>query len=289
VTVSVRVIRAGDKAPLESFLSRHPDTTMFLRTGLRAAGLFDPRPPATYAAAFEGAAVVAAAVHAENGNVVLEAPVGLPEIVRTAVGASGRAVTGFLGRWRQTTAARAALGLADAPAQFEKPQELYALDLGRLVVPEALATGRLRCRRPTAAELPLLTEWRAAYRQESLNSPAGPALITSSRQEVERALADGAGWILEDAGHPVAYQQFNARLPDIVQVGGVWTPPDFRGRGYARAVVAGSLLAARAQRAHRAVLFTDDDNVPAQRAYIALGFERVGDYGLVILKQPTHP
>jgi predicted GNAT family acetyltransferase len=54
-------------------------------------------------------------------------------------------------------------------------------------------------------------------------------------------------------------------------------------------VVAGSLLAARAQGARRAVLFTDDDNLPAQRAYIALGFERVGDYGLVILEQPAHP
>jgi RimJ/RimL family protein N-acetyltransferase len=289
VTASVRVIRPGDQAPLESFLSRHADTTMFLRTGLRAAGLFGLRPPATYAAAFEGSAVVAAAMHAENGHVVVEAPVALPEIVGRAVEASGRAVTGFLGRWRQTTAARAALGLAETPAQFEKPQGLYALDLGRLIVPEALATGRLRCRRPTAAEFSLLTEWRAAYRQESLNSPAGPALITSSRQEVERALADGAGWILEDEGRPAAYQQFNARLPDIVQVGGVWTPPGLRGRGYARAVVAGSLLAARSQGARRAVLFTDDDNLPAQRAYVALGFERVGDYGLVILAQPARP
>ena len=289
MTVTVRVIRAGDKTPLESFLSRHRDTTMFLRTGLLLEGVFDPRPPATYAAAFEGAAVVGAAMHAENGHIVLEAPVALPEIVRTAVGASGRAVTGFVGRWRQTTAARATFGLTAAPAQFEKQQELYALDLARLVVPEALANGWLRCRRPTAAEVPLLTEWRVAYRQESFNSPAGPALITSSRQEVERAFADGASWLLEDEGRPVAYQHFNARLPDIVQVGGVWTPPDLRGRGYARAVVAGSLLAARAQGALRAVLFTDDDNRPAQRAYVALGFERVGDYGLVILAQPARP
>jgi predicted GNAT family acetyltransferase len=30
------------------------------------------------------------------------------------------------------------------------------------------------------------------------------------------------------------------------------------------------------------VLFTNEDNVAAIRAYTALGFQRVGDYGLVL-------
>jgi predicted GNAT family acetyltransferase len=67
----------------------------------------------------------------------------------------------------------------------------------------------------------------------------------------------------------------------------VWTPPELRGRGYARAVVAGSLLAVRVEGIRRAVLFTDDDNVQAQRAYVALGFARVGDYGIVLLARPS--
>ena len=74
----------------------------------------------------------------------------------------------------------------------------------------------------------------------------------------------------------------NARLPDVVQVGGVWTPRDLRGRGYARCVVAGSLLAVRREGVGRAVLFTDEENRPARAAYEALGFRVVGDYGLVI-------
>ena len=84
----------------------------------------------------------------------------------------------------------------------------------------------------------------------------------------------------QEQGAPVAYSAFNARLPEIVQVGGVWTPPDRRGRGYARAVVAGSLLEARAEGVRRAVLFTS--NPMARRAYEALGFRKIGEYGLVI-------
>ena len=87
-------------------------------------------------------------------------------------------------------------------------------------------------------------------------------------------------FVLEVQGSdgPVSYSAFNASLPEIVQVGGVWTPPEQRGRGYARAVVAGSLLDARAERVVRAVLFTE--NPAARRAYEALGFQRVGEYGL---------
>jgi len=81
----------------------------------------------------------------------------------------------------------------------------------------------------------------------------------------------------------VSYSVFNAMLADIVQIGGVWTPQELRGRGYARSVVAGSLLAARKQGIARAVLFADPANAAARRAYLSLGFRIVGDYGLVLL------
>jgi predicted GNAT family acetyltransferase len=91
--------------------------------------------------------------------------------------------------------------------------------------------------------------------------------------------------MLVDGSDIVAYAAFNAALPEIVQLGGVWTPPERRGRGYGRAVVAGALLAARDGGAQRAVLFTGDDNVAAKRAYAALGFRRVGDWGLVLFAE----
>ena len=67
----------------------------------------------------------------------------------------------------------------------------------------------------------------------------------------------------------------------MVQIGGVWTPRALRGLGYARCAVAGSLHHARDREVRSAILFTDEKNVPAQRSYVALGFEPVGDYGIV--------
>jgi predicted GNAT family acetyltransferase len=106
---------------------------------------------------------------------------------------------------------------------------------------------------------------------------------------VKVGLDEGTAWVLEADGALVACQQFNATLPDVVQVGGVWTPPDLRGRGYGRAVVAGALLAARADGVRRGVLFTGEWNVSAQRAYEALGFARVGDWALLFLKEALRP
>ncbi len=101
----------------------------------------------------------------------------------------------------------------------------------------------------------------------------------------------GRTWILETDGEPVASSSFNAvvNLSDhksVVQVGGVWTPPEYRSRGYGRAAVAASLLDAQAESARQAILFTADDNLPAQKAYLAIGFHRIGTYRLTILNKP---
>src|SRR6187401_3200341 len=100
---------------------------------------------------------------------------------------------------------------------------------------------------------------------------------------MERVVADGSGFVLVVEGEVVAYSGFNARLPEVVQVGGVWTPRAARGRAFARAVVAGSLRTARNEGVRRAILFTDRHNVAARRAYVAIGFEPIGDYGLVLI------
>nr|WP_274517504.1 GNAT family N-acetyltransferase [Fortiea contorta] len=79
-----------------------------------------------------------------------------------------------------------------------------------------------------------------------------------------------------------------ARLPDIVQIGGVWTPPALRGKGYAKSVVAGSLLAAKTQGVERAILFTNRQNSAAQAAYRGIGFHPTGEeFGLVLFAEDT--
>jgi predicted GNAT family acetyltransferase len=175
--------------------------------------------------------------------------------------------------------ARSALGLNNTPVTHASREDLFELSLEQLRVPGALASGAVHCRHALADEVPRLIAWRVAYKWEAM----GQRDDGSAAVEVERARQEGTDWVLEAAGEPVAFSTFNAQLPDVVQVGGVWTPPELRGRGYARGVVAGSLLEAQSGGAFQAILFTAVDNHPARRAYLALGFKIIGDYGVVML------
>jgi GNAT superfamily N-acetyltransferase len=276
----------GDEPALEAFLVRHAHSSMFLRSNLAAGGIVDRGQPhqSTYVAAREGGAITGVAAHSWHGMLQLQAPAHVVgELAAAAIERSGRAVTGLVGPWAQVVAARATLGYDDTRVRLCSHEDLFALDLIDLVVPAALADGRVRCRRAETDEWPLLVDWRVAYDVEISNATDTPALRASTATDLARLHAREATWVLADGDAVVAYSAFNAQLADVVQVGGVYTPPALRGRGYARAVVAGSLRAARARGVTGAILFTGKDNHFAQRAYRALGFRVVGDYGVVLL------
>jgi RimJ/RimL family protein N-acetyltransferase len=275
----IRILRRGDEVALEAFLAPRAETSMFLRANSRAAGLEDRGEPmqATYAAAFEAERIVAAAAHCWNGVLLIHAPLHAGEVARAAIDASGRRVTGIIGPLDQVRAARDALALVNP--RVDDADDLYTLDLAELRVPRQL--DRLSFRRPRDSELPLLFAWREQYLLETNLAAPGPRVREEARSGIELSHLQRAHWVLQDGKQLVAYTAFNARLPDIVQVGGVWTPPDLRGRGYGRCAVAASLLQARAEGARRAILFTS--NASGARAYEALGFVRTGEFGLLFV------
>jgi GNAT superfamily N-acetyltransferase len=289
VVVGVRVLGAEDAPAFETFLAPRADSSLFLLANARQAGFSDRGQPfeGTYAGAFENDHLVAVAAHFWNGFLAVQAPEHLEAVLEKALEASGRAVAGLTGPHEQVVEARRALGAADWPAAVEAPEGLFGLDLSDLQVPEPLASGAARCRRPHDHELGLLCAWRAAYRREALSEPEGGENTIAAGDDIRALHAAGSHFVLEALGAdgPVSYSAFNARLPEIVQVGGVWTPPVERGKGFARAVVAGSLLEARDQGVVRAVLFTESP--AARRAYEALGFQRLGEYGLVVFIRPV--
>ena len=286
MTVELKTLSIGDEARLRDFLSPHEASSMFLLANSHAAGLVDRGQvlQGTYVAAVDAGKWIGVAAHFWNGMLVLQAPdsLTLAPVARAALLRSGRVLRGLAGPRAQVDGALLAFGWEGRPTSLDSREKLYELALEDLRVPDALASGRLLCRRPRAGELELLVAWRAEFSIESLGLADGDDLRAVSRAELARQNAEAAVWIILDGDRPVSHTAFNARLPGVVQVGGVWTPPALRGRGYARCAVAGSLLEARRDGAKRAVLFTAEENAPARAAYEALGFRVIGDYGLVI-------
>jgi predicted GNAT family acetyltransferase len=115
------------------------------------------------------------------------------------------------------------------------------------------------------------------YQLATLATPTGRA-----HQNVEDSYthyaATGSHVALIEGDTPLAMTGFNAQIPDMVQVGGVYTPPPLRGRGFARRAVALHLAASGAR---KATLFSASDM--AARAYRAIGFRQIGDWTLMLL------
>jgi predicted GNAT family acetyltransferase len=280
----VRILGAGDEERLDRFLTQHADSSLFLRSNLKVAGLVDRGKPlqGTYAAAVRHGEIVAVVSHFWNENLILQAPELAIELAMAAAKASRRRIGGLIGPHDQVTTARRGLGLMGRATHFAEREVLYALPLARLSPPAPLLDGRVSCRNGTSDDCALLTDWRALYGTETSGEVETPTVRRRNRDTIERYIANAEQWVLEAEGVPVAASTFNARLADTVQIGGVWTPPALRGRGYARAVVGGSLLAAQRTGTSRAVLFTPENNRPAQRAYESLGFRPIGEYTITI-------
>jgi len=203
-----------------------------------------------------------------------------------AVKASQRSIGGLIGPAKQVDAVRCTLGFEPARIQLDETENLYALNLANLVLPDVLRIGQIRGRRIGPADVDLLTEWRVGFSVEALGEQDSPRPWTACRAAIERGLKEQSMWLVEHHGQPVACTAFNSAIKEAVQVGGVWTPPNFRGRGYARCAVAVSLLDARSEGVDKAILFTGINNIPAQKAYLALGFQHIGDYRILLLRPP---
>jgi len=261
---------------------------MFLLGNMRAAGLryTGERYTGNYVAAFEDEKMVGVVAHYWNHILILQAPSRLEALWRAALQTSERPIKGVIGPHTQVEEVKAALQPAAAIVQMDECERLYSLTLAALIVPDALRTGQVVGRCATAGDVETLTRWRVGYEIEALREEPSPQLWEQERAMVDRLVRENNTWVLEASGQPVATSAFNARLKEVVQIGGVWTPPELRGRGYARCIVAQSLLDARAEGVEKAILFTGADNLPAQKAYTALGFRHIGDYHLLMLREP---
>jgi RimJ/RimL family protein N-acetyltransferase len=194
---------------------------------------------------------------------------------------AGRTVEGAVGPALAIRPVLRALRLQDRPARLDADEPGFALDLADLRRPDPAGAILV-----PAASVPrdLLVAWRAAATVETQGMPEAEA--------EGRAARDIDGWLERDShrvllhhGRPVALTGFNARLPEIVQIGGVYTPPALRNRGFARTAVALHLAEAREEGCTRAVLFAVSP--AAARAYRALGFRPTADFTLVLYDEPV--
>ncbi|MHB8332014.1 MAG: GNAT family N-acetyltransferase [Candidatus Dormibacteria bacterium] len=177
---------------------------------------------------------------------------GIPGVIAEAATAAA-----FAGQWSEAT------GAAVTPEEGER---LYRL--ARLALPPAPG-GRLR---PAGDEdVPVLLEWWLAFSSET-----GAEGEVQAEQAVARDLLSQRLFVWEDDG-PRSMCRATPPVAGVSRIGAVYTPSQWRRRGYAAAAVAS--LCQRLQRQDGAlpILYTQLANPTSNRIYRRLGFRAVAE------------
>ena len=282
----------ADRAGIEALLAPHAERAMFplsnlAQHGMAVAGVAGHPHCVTMWVSRRGVQISDVLTVTDSGMVMPFLPSG--DYGAAARVLAGRRIAGIIGvrEWARglqgalhATAATSLDQTALDQTALDQDEPHFALNLTALQVPDG--TGQIV---PLGdAPQDVITDWMLDYQRTTLNAPAHLAAQRVAETYGHYIAAD-SHVVLMQGKTALAMSGFNARLPQIVQVGGVYTPPALRGRGHARRVVALHLAQARAAGVRRATLFAA--NPSAVRAYRALGFAQIGEWTLCLYEAPT--
>lgn len=274
--------RVKDIGPMQVFLRKHLQTSMFLLGSLHKFGLENNAPHGMRFWIWSEKNAIRAVIGVGNlGVLFVQVPENISDFWRHA----RRVLTGIklvrvVGEAPQAKRALAGLGMPDHGISWQGVEPGYALELENLEMPRNNGAVLLNY---VDGPREIMAAWRRDYRITILATPL---------EEVDRAVAQDIEIFAEEDSHrvlmqddrPLAMTGFNTSTPDVVQVGGVYTPPEARGKGHARVALALHLVEARALGVKTALLFAA--NEAAAKSYRAVGFRPNGELMTIIFKSP---
>jgi predicted GNAT family acetyltransferase len=183
------------------------------------------------------------------------------------------AARAFAVAWARVSGGRAEEGMS---------QRVYAL---REVIPPRPVPGQLRA--ATREDVALVAQWTVGFHVDIFGTPQE---LAEAEESAERKILDGDLYLWEDQ-RPVSMAGRTRPTAHGISVGPVYTPPEFRKRGYATACVAALSQELLAAGYEFCALFTDLSNPTSNHIYTSIGYRPVCDYQEYVLhtkdKEPS--
>ncbi len=157
-------------------------------------------------------------------------------------------------------------------SRFQARWHTYRLD--NLVWPVNAVSGQLRKGRSEEADL--IAGWGRAFGEEQ------PAPVDVS-EFMSRKLSEGDLYVWDDSGAKTILS-LSGRAGKGIRISGVYTPPEFRGCGYASAAVA-ALSHAKLRNGRDFVVLNVTDGNPAEELYQRLGYRLIGSSDCFLMEE----
>lgn len=266
----------ANRAEIEAFLLPHAEYAMFTLSNIAHFGMDGEAPYSVKIwVARAGDMITDVLALTNNGMAMPYLPSGNYSAAAQIL--SGVPLAGIVGPKPDARGLSNVLNLKAAKTTRDSDEPHFRLDLDRLNIPD----GPGQIVPLSEAPFGVLLDWMIDYNKSILGADSNAAQ-KRAEESLARNSKDGTRVVLMDGAKPLATTAFNATLSNIVQIGGVYTPPDLRGRGFARRAVALHLRSVRARGVSQATLFAASDQ--AARAYKAIGFEKIGEWALVLFQ-----
>jgi uncharacterized protein len=274
----VRVLDDRHRDAVLDALDRDPLAGVFVASRVAAAGL-DPRRLGAEMWGWldEHGAVAALCYSGANLVPLLADDAALVQFAEWAV-AQGRRCSSIVGDAALVRPLWDCLAPAWGRAREQRlTQPLLSIDTAPSVAADT-AVRRVRLDEVDA----LLPACIAMFTEEVGVSPVGSDGGLTYRARVEELVRAGRAFARFDDGEVTFKAEVGAATRAVCQVQGVWVTPDQRGRGLSVGGMAAVVEACRRDIAPVVSLYVNDFNVPARKAYEAVGFREVGTFASVL-------
>ncbi|HEU4622327.1 MAG TPA: GNAT family N-acetyltransferase [Burkholderiaceae bacterium] len=196
-------------------------------------------------------------------------------------GDDAQALTEIARSWPDGSALRTVVGPRDAALAFAAGLPCTAREHMRLLLFELTGLpiagdARGRFIHARLANLEVLTVWQRMFMHEArvlARDGDDPRRLIRNR-----IVADEVRMWLDERDEPVCYAGIVRIAPHGARIGPVYTPPTFRRRGYAQALVAHICMEERVRGGRVISLFTDTANPTSSAVYRRVGFRSLNEH-----------
>ena len=166
-----------------------------------------------------------------------------------------------------------------AKAHLQRGQRIYQLD--EVTLSQRHPAGELR--QANVDDFDTVSGFLEAFSRE-----VHDVAYRDPRDIATRCIHDGAAFLWEDQ-RPVSMALWTGRTPNGIRISGVYTAPEWRGRGYASACVAHLSQRMLDEGRSFCFLFTDLDNPTSNNIYQQIGYRAVCDMPLYEFRSGDSP
>jgi predicted GNAT family acetyltransferase len=153
---------------------------------------------------------------------------------------------------------------------ISRPERIYKVER---VEPVLGVPGSMR--RASSADRDLLIAWNERFVQEAFGEDMAHGHAV--RAVDIRLTSEQSGFAFWEDGGPVCMVGFSGPTPDGIRIGPVYTPPEFRRRGYGSAATAALSRELIDEGRRFCVLFADLNNPTSNHIYQEIGYRPVAD------------